>query len=202
MAPDAAQPEKKRPGIWKETILIVVSVALGYMASQYADYREQRQLAEQALEGIQKEITDNLSSLEPLVPLHHEWSNKLAIEPSPKKAGIDVFFETRPPLPPGSPSPFPYLRSSAWDAALAGGALRHLDYELVSSLSELYKVQEVVHGNINRLAEGVLVQVEVYDPDKGAASTRLFWLTLSDIGAAEQQLLVQYKKHLSSQIVD
>ena len=194
----ATEVEKKsRPGIWKETILIVVSVALGYLASEYAGYREDRQLAAQALNGIKQEISDNVATLEPLVPIHESWYKALAAPAdAAKKSGIDIFFETRPPLPPGSPSPFPYLRHSAWDAALAGGALRHLDYELVSSLSELYLLQTVVSTNITRLAEGVLVQVDVYDAGKGVASARLFWLTLADIQSAEQQLLARYKKQL------
>ena len=192
--------EKKSPfSFLKDAVLIVVSVALGYAAAQYADYRQERQLAEQAVKGIRDEVATNMAILEKLLPVHREWSKALSAADVAANGtpGINALFKTRPQLPEGSPSPFPFLRRSAWDAALAGGALQLLDFELVSALSDVYRTQEVTTQNINRLAEGALVQVEVYDPGKGPAAARLLWLTLTDIQASEEVLFALYEKNIT-----
>jgi len=179
--------------------MIIVSVALGYAAAQYAAHREERQLSSQALKAIIEELKYNKSILEPLVPLHTQWLSRLA-DPDVAaggKPGVDILFGTRPPLPAGAPSPFPFLRHSAWDAAVAGGVLPLLDFELVSTLSNIYSVQQVVTENIARLAHGPLAQIDIYERDKGAASARLLWLTIGDIESAEALLLELYKKNLA-----
>jgi hypothetical protein len=130
--------------------------------------------------------------------MHDQWVTAMAAPALGEagQSGIDVFFATRPPLPANARSPFPVLRRSAWDAALATGALRLIEFETGAALSDIYRVQEILTENVNRLAEGALAQVAVYEPSSRVASVRLLWLTLADIAAAETELLKLYQQHL------
>ena len=181
-----------------EGLFIVVSVALGFGVAQYGEYRSNQELRSNALEGLRTEIEHNLTLLEPMVPIHDTWVKALDKTRQSKsgEAGIDVFFDTRPLLPPGSPSPFPFLRRSAWDAALSSGALRLFDYSVTEALSEIYRVQEIATDNVQRLANGPIASVDVFDPGRRDVSVRLLWLTLADIQSAEAILLERYRRHL------
>lgn len=182
-----------------EAALVLVSAVLGFCAAQYGEYRQERQLGARILSSIEAEVTHNLAVLEPMVPFHEAWVRSLDnAGKTPAGSGIDVFFATRPPFPTGARSPFPTLRRSAWDAAVAGGSVRLLDYDVVSALSEIYRAQEIAIENVGRLASGALAETATYDPASRDASVRLLWLTLADIHAAELRLLELYREHLST----
>jgi hypothetical protein len=181
-----------------ESLLIIVSVALGFALAQFGEARADRQLAERALISLMDEIERNLATLQPLVPVHEEWVAALANPTTANDAmtAVDVLFATRPPLPAGTETPFPSLRQSAWDAAVSGDALRLIDYDVSTVLSEIYRLQEQVGNNVERLADGALSAAASYDPEQRAPSIRLLWLTVADILAAERGLMAQYQEHL------
>jgi hypothetical protein len=181
-----------------EAVLILVSVALGFAAAEYGQRENDRELAGRAIAELLDEMEYNVSVLEPMVPMHATWVSALADADSARggEAAVDVLFATRPDLPPGAESPFPFLRRSAWDAAMSGGALRLIDYDVAAALSEVYRMQETATDNVDRLAEGALSQPETYDPASRAASVRLLWLTLLDIQSAEAILLDLYRQNL------
>jgi hypothetical protein len=180
-----------------EITLVLVSVALGFGAAQYGEYRNDRTLANRILRSLTGELVQNQALVEPTVPFHEAWVNSLrAATPIPGQSGMDVWFATRPPLPKGIATPFVTLRRSAWDAALAAGSLGLLDYGLATALSELYRAQDLVTENVHRLSAGPLSQPTTFDPGTAKASTRLLWLTLADIYTAEGMLLELYEQHL------
>jgi hypothetical protein len=181
-----------------EAALIVASVLLGFALAEFGAYRSDRQLAVRALANIEAELEHNLTSLEPFVPLHQAWAEALLNPASPRngQAAIDVWFETRPDLPSGVGSPFPFLSQSAWDAALDSGVLRLFEYEVSQALSEVYRLQEIAGKNVDRLAEGALSLPSTFDPSSRDVSIRLLWLTLADIQSAEALLLGLYRTHL------
>ena len=189
----------KLPVRWlAEALLIVISVVLGFWVTEFQHDREDRKLAARVLRGVQAEVDHNLQLLEPFVPMHEKWVNALekADSASGGQSGLDVYFATRPPLPAGSPSSFPFLRRSAWDAAQAGGTLRLIEYDVAAAMSDIYRVQEVVAQNLDRLASGVFTSAEPFDPARRAPSVRLLWLTMADIASSEVVLLDLYRKHL------
>jgi hypothetical protein len=181
-----------------EAVLIVISVALGFWVTQLQESRKDRELAVRVLRGVQAEVELNRVVLEPFVPMHARWVEALekADTSNASQSGMDVYFATRPPIPTGSESSFPFLRRSAWDVALSGGALRLIDYDVAAALSDIYRVQEIAVGNVDRLANGVLTSATPFDPANRAPSVRLLWLTLADIASAEEILLDLYRKHL------
>lgn len=183
-----------------EGILIVVSVALGFWVTQIQQGRQDRELAARVLERIEQEIASNAKTLEPYLPMHATWLERLnkaesLVDPQSPSA-FDVFMNTRPPIPPGAPSPFAFLRRSAWDTALSAGIIRLIDPDLAASLSELYRAQEIATQNVERLANGVLTSSTLYDPDDRRASVRLLWITLADIASAEVVLRHAYNEQL------
>jgi len=195
---EAPRPRKTVPAWLLEGIFIVVSVLLGFGVTQYGEYRDNREFAARALSSISAELASNRQSLEPLLPIHREWVEALfkADTSDTNRAAIDVYFALRPTLPEGAKSPFPFLRRSAWDAALAGGALRLIDYDTATMLSEIYRLQETATENVQRLANGALSSASTFDPADRSAAIRMLWLTMKDIETAESALLDLYRQHL------
>jgi hypothetical protein len=181
-----------------EGVLIVVSVLLGFGLSEFREARAERALTGRVLDGIRAEVEYNLAVLEPFVPMHTEWMAALAkVDTSEgNQSGVEVWFATRPPLPLDGTSPFPSLRRSAWDAAVAGGALRLIDYEVAAALADVYGMQEQATANVQRLATGALSTPAIYEATSRQAAVRLLGLTLADIQSAEALLLSRYRQHL------
>jgi len=181
-----------------EGLLIVVSVLLAFAVSEFREARAERELTGRVLRGIKAEMEYNVGVLEPFVPMHTNWMQALAnVDASAgDQTGLQVWFATRPPLPLDGTSPFPFLRRSAWDAAVAGGTLRLIDYDVAAALADVYGMQEQARANVQRLANGPLSTPAIYEASSRAASVRLLWLTLADIQSAEALLLERYHQHL------
>jgi len=185
-----------------EGALIVVSVLLGFGLSEFREVQAERDMTGRVLNGIRAEIEYNVSVLEPFVPMHSRWMDALAkVDASEgSQTGLEVWFETRPPLPLDGTAPFPSLRRSAWDAAVAGGALRLIDYEVAAALADVYGMQDQATANVQRLATGALSTPAIYEATSRSASVRLLALTLADIHSAEALLLARYRQHLPAVI--
>lgn len=181
-----------------ESVLIVVSVLLGFAVSQYGESRSERERAARALTAIQQELDANAAMLQPLVPMHHQWVNALEkVDTSAaSRDALDLFWITRPQLPAGAPTYFPTLRRSAWDTAVASGLLRLFDQKIAEVLSEIYRGQETVTDNLTRLTTGPFSSVSTFDPAMRAASARFIWLTMADILGGEEALAKLYAQHL------
>lgn len=180
-----------------EGLLIVFSVVLGFWVSQLQSARADRDLAARVLTGIHDEIAHNIALLDPYLAMHASWSATLGKEAAETgtQAAFDVFMRVRPPVPSAGTS-FPVLRRSAWDAALAGGLIRLVDHDLAAALSEIYRRQQLVDENIQRLAQGALGQASTFDPANRTPSLRLLWLTMLDIQSAEEILAATYRRHM------
>ena len=139
-----------------EGFFIVVSVGLGFGVAQYRESRANHELAIRVLKSLQAEVEHNLATLAPFVPIHRAWTDALEKADVSKstQSGLDLYFDTRPKLPAGAKSSFAFLRRSAWDAAVSGGTLRLIDFDVAAALSEIYRLQEIATGNVDRLAKG------------------------------------------------
>ena len=196
-APVAAVGRSARHWLF-EGMLIVVSVLLGFGLSEFREAQAERELTGRVLDGIRAEIEYNLSVLEPFVPMHTQWMAALAKVDTAEghQSGVEVWFATRPRIPLDGTSTFPSLRRNAWDSAVAGGALRLIDYEVAAALADVYGMQEQVTANVQRLATGALSTPAIYEATSRPASVRLLGLTLADIQSAEALLLSRYRQHL------
>jgi hypothetical protein len=197
-APAPAAARKTVPHWLLEGLFIVMSVLLGFAVTRYGEDRSERALALRALNGIRVEVEQNLATLEPYLPYHTTWVKALehADTSNATQSGLDIWFALRPPLPDDMKGFFPLLRRSAWDAAVFSGAFRLIDYELAAALSDIYRVQEIVTGNVDRAAAGAFSATATFDPGSRVPSVRLLWLSLADIQSAEAVLLERYKQDL------
>src|SRR5256885_8346751 len=181
-----------------EGLFIVISVALGFGVAQYRESRANHELAARVLKSLRAEVEHNLSTLEPFVPRHLTWMEALAKADVSKgtQTGLDVYFATRPASPAGAVANFAFLRRSAWDAAVSGGMLRLIDYDVAAALSDIYVTQQIATANVERLVNGPFSSTATFDPASRAASVRMLWLTMADIQSSEAALLDLYRKHL------
>jgi hypothetical protein len=181
-----------------EGFFIVVSVGLGFGVAQYRESRANHELAARVLKSIQSEVEHNLAILTPYVPIHRAWMDALekADVSRSTQSGLDVYFDTRPKLPGDAQSSFAFLRRSAWDAAVSGGTLRLIDFDLAAALSDIYVTQEIVTANVTRLVNGPFSSTATFDPASRKASARMLWLTMADIQSSEEILIELYRRHL------
>jgi hypothetical protein len=181
-----------------EGFFIVVSVGLGFGVAQYRESRANHELAGRVLKSLQAEVEHNLETLAPLVPIHRAWMDALdKVDVSKStRSGLDLYFDTRPKLPESAKANFAFLRRSAWDAAVSGGALRLIDFDVAAALSDIYVTQEIATSNVGRLVNGPFSSTATFDPANRAASARMLWLTMADIQSSEEILVDLYRKHL------
>jgi hypothetical protein len=179
-----------------EGLLIVFSVVLGFWVSQLQSARADRELAARVLTSVQQEIDYNVTLLAPYVGMHSAWTERLGKEAAETgtQSAFDVFMRIRPPIPAGG-TPFPVLRRSAWDAALASGVIRLLDHDVAAALSDVYRRQQIVDDNIQRLARGAFGAASTFDPASRNPSLKLLRLTMLDIQTAEATLAASYHRH-------
>jgi hypothetical protein len=179
-----------------EGLLIVFSVVLGFWVSQLQGARAERDTAARVLASVHEEVEHNVALLAPYLGMHDTWTDALAKEAaeSGTQSAFEVFMRTRPPTPAGG-NTFPVLRRSAWDAALAGGTVRLLDHDVAAALSSVYRWQQVVDDNVQRLAQGPLGAASTFDPAGRNASLKLLWLTMADIQSSEESLANEYRLH-------
>ena len=71
---EAARSRERVPRLAIESLLIVLSVLLGFAANQWHDRRAERALAAQALSGFRRELNENLEMLQRVQPKHLELS--------------------------------------------------------------------------------------------------------------------------------
>lgn len=176
-----------------EGLFIVASVVLGFGISEYGKYRDDRALAAQMLAGIHAEVEYNRALLEPFLPMHRVWLDALGrVDANGSGSGLDVFFATRPQLPPSVRTNVPLFRSAAWETAQSTGSLRLINYDLAAGLSEIYGMQEHAASAFSNL----FAQAAFYDPSGRSATLRLVQTAMTEMTWAEETLLALYDKHL------
>jgi hypothetical protein len=178
-----------------EAALILVSVAVGFGAAEFGQYRESRALERAVLAGVRAEVEANLAALEPLLVKHRQWQAALAgaTASDTAKTAFDVLFVLRPDA--GVTIGMP-LKRAAWNTAVSSGALRLLDYDAAEAISEIYGYQELMVENHNRLVGAALYSPATFDPAMRQTAVRVLWGVLSEIAGNEAALRDLYVKHL------
>ena len=170
-----------------ESMLIVISIlgALGVQDWQVS--REVDRLIERSLVSFEIEITQNKNRIEDLYPFHRGLQSLLLeidTESNPDSAE-----ELRNVL---NSFQSAVLLTSAWDTALATGALAQMDYELVFALSLTYSIQE----QFRALYNSGLVELLSSNVDDEAIVTRS---VRANIRASVEQL--QHGSQILEQLI-
>jgi hypothetical protein len=196
----------KTLGHWLlEGLFIVISVALGFWVTQIREERQSHELVARVLNGLEAEVQYNLATLEPFIDIQQKWLDAMGqlgsatdrqtgfpVCPTSSTA-CGVFFATRPDLGEIKTS-FPIFRRAAWDTALSTGALRLLDYDLAAGLSEIYQMQELFRGNLEKIGPG---STDWFDPAAREAAVHKQYMGMIEVQYDERYLLLPlYRKYL------
>lgn len=188
-----------------EGLFIVISVALGFWVTQIREERQSHELVVRVLKGLEAEVQHNIATLEPFIGIQRKWLEAMEkigaatdrqsgfpVCPTSSTA-CGVFFATRPDLGDIKTS-FPIFRRAAWDTALSTGALRLLDYDLAAGLSEIYQMQDLYRGNLDKVG---VASTDWYDPAVREAAVRKQYMGIVELHYDERQLLLPlYRKYL------
>jgi hypothetical protein len=118
-----------------ESIFIIVSILLALAVDSWHNDAENRALARESLEIFEREIRLNAARVADIVPYNiglRDVVAEMAAEPE-RVVEMQSIVEGLEPT---------FLLSTAWETALATGALRHLDVQTVSALSWTYSQQQ------------------------------------------------------------
>lgn len=118
-----------------ESVLVVGSILLALAVDEWAEEQEYARLADQSLSIFEQEIVANQRRLEDAAPFHQgilQVVGQMRFAP-PAEIDLQSVME-------GLQSPV--MLNTAWETALATGALTHMPVEVVSALSLTYSIQE------------------------------------------------------------
>ncbi len=134
-----------------ESFLIALSIVLALFAHRWQEGRENAQLAERAMRGIQDELTMNRKAAQESLD-YHSGLLQLLMRPGATQP-------TSAEFPRGFVMPAQLL-STGWDTAVATDAVSHFDYEDVLSVSRVYSDQE--RYDTQSLAVSQIIYSELY----------------------------------------
>jgi hypothetical protein len=171
-----------------ESMLIVLSILGALGVDQWRDGRHDSMVASQSLEIFEREIRSNQARLVDGVPYHAGLRDVVAgMAEDPNRA-----VEVRSIVEGLEPA---VLLSTAWETALATGALTHMDVETVSGLSLTYNLQQRFREDMGRGVPRLIITPATTAQDKlTQIQQTLFYLT--NLVRAEQQLQEVYSQAL------
>lgn len=190
-----APPEPSSRRWIAEAVLILVSVALGFAASEFGQYRQERGLARAVLRSITEEVKQNEAMLGAAVVKHREWQQALT-RADVSAADTTAFRALMSSRPDGAGSIVVPLNSAAWQMAVSSGALRLLDFEVGQAVSAIYTVQTMMTEHHNRIVANALYTPGAYDPAARMVAARLLSVAMSELAGNEEGLLKLYHDHL------
>ena len=192
------QPDEPRRPWWSsrlffECLVIVASVALGFLVTEWRQRVADQELSRQILTNVVAEMTGNRRRLEQQITLHRgmlDGLDKLG-PPAADASGWDVITGSLK----GSTNALP-LRRAAWDAAVSSGALRLIDYDVAARLSDIYLIQEEAYGRTNRRMGEALFIPESFMPGRSREVAQMFRRLLEELHGQETYMLEVYDEHL------
>ena len=175
-----------------ESVLIVASVALGFLVTEWRQRAADRDLAQRILTGVVEEVTANRARIAEQIARHDAMIATLrSIQPSGDRSAWDIITSS---LESGTET-MP-MRRAAWDAAVSSGALRLIDYDITARLSDIYGFQEHGYGRATvGIGEGLFVP-ETFAPGRAPEIIAMFTALVSEVRGQETYLLSIYDTHL------
>lgn len=175
-----------------ESLLIVISILLALAVNDWQAERDHHELAQQALVAFQHELRQNEARIEDLTPYRLGIRHVLA-QPTAAHIRTPTEFQANVGAD-GFRAAF--LTETAWETALATGALTHIDFQTVSALSLTYamqkRVQDFSHQNIPPLVRGEPIPATEMPMALRAAATYL-----DELAREEAELKAAYDQALA-----
>jgi type II secretory pathway pseudopilin PulG len=195
--PAPAAPPSPRPRFRKtvrelafEALLIVISILLALAVNEWAEGRKERRLAEQALVSFARELAQNRAHVAEVIPYHDTLA--IVARRADSLALVHSYADWRREVPQFGGMHNPELSGTAWQTALATGALTNIGYDTVAALSQAYNAQ-------TRLDQFTADYVPLFDfSDAAMASTaRRAYVYFASARVAERSLLRDYDAALA-----
>lgn len=172
-----------------ESVLLIGSILLALAVDEWAEDRDYAELANQSLAIFQREILQNRARLEDSRPYHGGIRDLLAqmrVTPGVSADARRVMEGLEPPV----------LLNTAWETALATGALTHMDFEIVSALSLTYSIQETFEDR-NRLERPRLGSGEGLSNAQRVEQIEDAYQYVAALTRGEDELMTVYEQALS-----
>jgi hypothetical protein len=118
-----------------ESAFVVASILMALAVDEYSQNRDYADLADQSLRIFEREIHQNRARVEDVAPYHQGIRQLLGQMRGATPGSMD----SRPVM---EGLTVPVLLDTAWETALATGAMAHMDFEIVSALSLTYSIQK------------------------------------------------------------
>ncbi len=173
-----------------ESFLIVISILLALTVAAVQEDREVVELVARSLTSFEYEISQNRSRIEDIYPFHLGLHSVLTELEAKEGSGSAVEFRN---ILDSFQSAV--LLTSAWETALATGALTHIDYEIVSALSLTYSIQSRFQELHNSGLRELLSAANLSNENM-AATTYAAVRYMGDVTRAESELRVVYQQAL------
>jgi len=171
-----------------ESVFVVGSILMALAVDEWAENRGYAELADQTLGIFEREITQNRARLDDAAPYHRGIRDLLQQMLSSPDMGVDVRDVVE-----GLETP-PLLRT-AWETALATGALTHMEFEVVSALSLTYSIQDAFMQR-SRIERPRIGPGEGMGPAQLADQTREAYDYVASLAADEAELLTVFQQAL------
>jgi type II secretory pathway pseudopilin PulG len=166
-----------------ESGMIVFSVLLALAAGSWADARRERALVTQARTSFAAEIRANRSRLTKVLPYHEALTT--AVLAADSAGDMPSYAEWRRRVPIWSGFAPPDVAATAWQSAIATGAIAHMSYEEVAALSTVYTLQ----GRFDAFNTSYLPLFDFSDPAMAGTVRRMH---------AYMQTVLSYETALSA----
>jgi hypothetical protein len=122
-----------------ESGMIVLSVLLALAASRWAETRKEHALTDQARASFVEELRSNRARVATVFTYHQALTKSVLHVDS--MGGVRTYEDWKRQVPTWSGFRPPDVTTTAWQSALATGALGNLPYRQVGALSDVYTLQ-------------------------------------------------------------
>ena len=120
-----------------QSVLIIMSILIALAFDEWREEAEEDELVERAIYSFEQEIRSNSGRIGAVIPFHNALYEILARNQSEgditEVSQLDDIVQGFQTV---------WLEHTAWDTAVATGALARMDYGLVNALSLTYSLQE------------------------------------------------------------
>jgi len=171
-----------------QSVMIVLSILLALWVDEWKQHKAEQKLARVSLTNFVHEVQQNQARLDDILPYHRGMRAVVKQLEAGTSINTPGDFESAVGLDGMRP---PFLLATAWQTALATGALQHMDYETVSALSLTYTLQDRFREESRSGVQSVL-QASNFAPGHAQPALRSADIFLDDVVASEEELRATY----------
>lgn len=171
------------PAILIEAFSVIFAVLLALGINEWRETRARERLAADALVKLRQEVATNRENLGTALERQRAALEELTVaiekisEGESREVEVGLVVEQ--------------LRNAAWESTILTDAARYMDFELVSTLSDVYHLQELVDDMVRQLLTR-MTSTDFHDSDRRLNALRSYVDSLAQLVALEKNLMELY----------